>query len=357
MVLHIIYFFSVYRAWWNHKIAAPVCFISLSAPSITMYAMTIMAQPSPQREAMLEASPELETRFDEMHREIYLPVQHCMMVLSLLGLISALHCLYTRWPEFQKKEFSPAHVAFIFPLLSHTNAVQAYRSGVDAFSNIPVKSPFKVTLFTYWLSCLIIGTILNFIFTYKYIVRLPKWTTNVDIVFWETEGQPPSSPCHTIVHEMLTKENGGAAVHECCFNQTFTNPAVLQANEAGALVRVRRGTEDYANYGPYARTRHVASHGFDLTLTEAEFRRERAELLDWVAKNAPRTRNRTMSIPQCFKLGSSGCEDATTSSSSSSTRSAYGTFPTQDQQPPAETKEEDPQGVQHKRSSTWGGWV
>jgi hypothetical protein len=300
-----------------------------------MYAMTIMAQPSPAREAMIEASPELATRFDEMHRQIYLPVQHFMMILSLLGFVSSLHCLYTRWPQFSKKEFSPAHVAFIFPILSHTNAVQAYRSGVDSFSTMPVGSPFKVSLFTYWFSCLVIGTILNFIFTYKYVVRLPKWTT-VDIAFRGDE-EPPPSPDHTIVHGMLNEGNGA---HEC-LNQTFTSPAVLQANEAGALVRVRRGTEDYDNYGPYVRTRHVTALGFDLTLTEEELRRERAELLDWVAKNAPRTRNRTMSIPQMFKLRAEG--DA----------GAYGTFHTDGQE---ETKEEDPEG-RHQRSKTWGAWV
>merc|ERR1712087_1097222 len=85
-------------------------------------------------------------------------------------------------------------------------------------------------------------------------------------------------------------------------NQTFTSPAILQANEAGTLVRVRRGTEDFEQYGPYIRTRNVTSLGFDLTLTQEELRRERAELLDWVAWNAPRTRNRTLSIPQIFPM-------------------------------------------------------
>jgi hypothetical protein len=344
--------FRIYRAYYNHKIAAPVCFISLSAPSITMYAMTIMAQPSPGRAILLETSPELATRFDDMHRQIYLPMQHTMMILSLIGFASSLHCLWSRWPQFRKKEFSPAHIAFVFPILSHTNAVQAYRSGVDSFSTIPVGSPFKVTLFTYWLSCLIFGTILNFIITYKYVVRLPKWT-KIDVAFLLSDEERPPSPSHTIVHEMLNEGrngNGAGAAHEC-LNQTFTSPAVLQANEAGALVRVRRGTEDYENYGPYVRTRQVTALGFDLTLTEEELRSERAELLDWVAKKAPRTRNRTLSaIPQAFKLrddsGGDGSDDV------------YGTFFAGETTTSREdSKEEDPQQGRHQRSNTWGAWA
>jgi hypothetical protein len=305
-----------------------------------MYAMTIMAQPSPGRAILLETSPELATRFDDMHRQIYLPMQHTMMILSLIGFASSLHCLWSRWPQFRKKEFSPAHIAFVFPILSHTNAVQAYRSGVDSFSNIPVGNPFKVTLFTYWLSCLIFGTILNFIITYKYVVRLPKWT-KIDVAFLSDE-EPPPSPSHTIVHGMLIEEKGA---HEC-LNQTFTSPAVLQANEAGALVRVRRGTEDYENYGPYVRTRQVTALGFDLTLTEEELRRERAELLDWVAKKAPRTRNRTLSIPQAFKLRDSG-----------DSSDVYGTFFAGEAASREDSKEEDPEQGRHQRSNTWGAWV
>ena len=117
-----------------------------------------MAQPSKEREILIEEHPDMGTQFDQLHRDVYLPIQHGMMILSLLGFASSLHCLYTRWPQFRQKEFSPAHVAFIFPLLSHTNAVQAYRAGVDSFSNLPVKSPFKTVLFAYWLACLLVGT-------------------------------------------------------------------------------------------------------------------------------------------------------------------------------------------------------
>jgi hypothetical protein len=77
----------------NLKIAAPVCFISLSAPSIAMYAMTIMAQPTRQKEAEMLGSTEVTKQWHEMHRKLYLPVMHIMMFLSLVGLASSLRKL------------------------------------------------------------------------------------------------------------------------------------------------------------------------------------------------------------------------------------------------------------------------
>lgn len=284
--------YSIYRVVMNHKIAAPVCFIQLSAPSITMYAMTIMAQPSRLREQQLEASPALMTHFQELHRDLYLPVQHFMMILSLVGMVSVLHSLWARWPKFRLKEFSPAHVAFVFPLLSHTNAVQAYRSGVDSFSDIPDDSSFKIALYIYWCLLLVVGTIVNLVFTVKYVRRLPQWT-KVDIAHEEE----PVSASETMVHEMLLE----SGVHETMSKQ-LVSPALLQANETGGLVRVRRGSEDWRIHGPFVRTRNVRALGFDLIMSESELRQERDELLDWVAKNAPRKRSRTLSIPMMMKL-------------------------------------------------------
>lgn len=106
--------------------------------------MTIMAQASPHREQVIEGNPQALDRFYEIHHDEYIPVQHAMMFLSLVGMVSALHSLWARWPDFKNKKFSPAHMAFVFPLLSHTNAVQAYRSGVNAFAGIPEHSPFKI---------------------------------------------------------------------------------------------------------------------------------------------------------------------------------------------------------------------
>jgi hypothetical protein len=281
----------VARVALNKKIAAPVAWIGLSAPSITMYALTLVAQPTPYKESLLEQDSIIQLQDHDWMVKYYLPFQHLMMILSLVGLASAVHALVTRWDSFRKKPFSPAHAAFCFPTLSHTNAVQAYQGVIHSFSSSPPGSAFKVALYWYWVAFLLGGTILNLIFTYMYICRLPRWTK------LDTAGEEvPPAPQDTFVHEML--DTTGA--HEL-FAQPFMSPAVLQANEAGALVRVRRGTEDFRIHGPYVRTRKVTALGFDPTMDDDELRRERAELLDWVAKNAPRKRNRTMSNPLIFQ--------------------------------------------------------
>jgi hypothetical protein len=271
----------------NKKIAAPVAWIGLSAPSITLYGLSLVAQPTPYKESLLAQDSALNLEDHDWMVQYYLPFQHFMMILSLVGLASAVHGLVSRWDAFRKKPFSPAHVAFCFPTLSHTNAVQAYRGAVNALSRSPPDSPFKVGLYWYWVAFLLGGTVLNLVFTYMYVRRLPQWT-KLDRA---GEDEPPA-PEDTFVHEMLD----GRGAHEL-FDQPFMSPAVLQANEAGALIRVRRGTEDFRIHGPYVRTRKVTALGFDPTMDDDELRRERAELLDWVAKNAPRTRNRTMSNP------------------------------------------------------------
>jgi hypothetical protein len=318
---------SVVRVALNKKIAAPVAWIGLSAPSITMYGLALVAQPTPYKQELLDSdSVVLQLRNHDWMIKHYLPFQHFMMILSLVGLASALHGLISRWDTFRKKPFSPAHVAFCFPTLSHTNAVQAYRGAVNSFSSIPAGSPFKVVLYTYWVFFLVVGTILNIVFTYMYIRRLPEWTK------LDTAGEEePPDPKNTFVHEMLD----GTGAHEM-LDQPFMSPAVLQANEAGALVRVRRGTEDYRIHGPYVRTRKVTALGFDPTMDDDELRRERAELLDWVAKNAPRTRNRTMSNP--LVLSSMGRDEIP--------GDVYGTFTGGGQHR---------RGRQHKRSVTSSG--
>jgi tellurite resistance protein TehA-like permease len=288
-----IFFVSVVRVALNRKIAAPVAWIGLSAPSITMYALTLVAQPDRNHETLEEHDSLLLARHHDWLVRYYLPLQHFMMFLSLVGLASAVISLVMRWEAFSKKPFSPAHVAFCFPTLSHTNAVQAYRGAVNAFSNFAPGGPFKVALFSYWVFFLVVGTGLNLCFTFLYIQRLPAWT-KIDIA---GEDEPPA-PEDTFVQEMLDT----TGTHEL-LDQPFMNPAVLQANEAGALRRVRRGTEEFRLHGPYVRTRNVSALGFDPTMDEEELRRERAELLDWVAKNAPRKRNRTMSNPLFLQGG------------------------------------------------------
>ena len=261
-----------------------------------MYAFTLVSQPTPLKEAVLEADSTFQVQNFHWMVEYYLPFQHFLMFLSVIGLASAVHAFVTRWESFRKKPFSPAHVAFCFPTLSHTNAVQAYRGAVNAFSSLPSSSPFKVVLYGYWVFFLIAGTVLNIIFTIQYIRRLPEWT-GLDTL---GEVEPPA-PEDTFVHEML----GDTRTHEL-LEQPFVSPAVLQANEAGTLVRVRRGTAQYLISGPFRRTRRISALGFDPTMDDDELRRERAELLDWVAKNAPRSRHRTMSNPLILLGGGSG---------------------------------------------------
>jgi hypothetical protein len=99
------YFISLFRVARNDKIALPVCFIQLSAPSITLYAMTIMAQPNKHREELLEDDLTLMEHFHKIHWLVYLRVQHGMFILSLIGMVSILHALSRRWSTFQQKEF------------------------------------------------------------------------------------------------------------------------------------------------------------------------------------------------------------------------------------------------------------
>ena len=283
---------SVVRVALNEKIAAPVCWIQLSAPSITLYALTLVSQPTRREELLEETSFEAKERHHQFLETYFMPLQHFFMLLMMVGLVSAIHSLYTRWPAFKNKPFSPAHVAFCFPTLSHTNAVQAYRASLISLSPMPPGSLFKKVLFVYWCFFLVVGTILNTVFTIKYILRIPEWT-KPDL----SGEEAPPAPAHTIVHEMMDE----TGAHET-IRQPFVSPAVLEASEAGVLVRVKRGTEDYRRHGPFVRTRNITSLGFDLMLSELELREERARLLDWVAKNAPRKRNRTMSVPGVMHL-------------------------------------------------------
>jgi hypothetical protein len=217
-----------------------------------MYAMTIMAQPSTTTQAEdIQVSSESRMQFQKLHRQFYLPVQHFMMILSLIGMVSVLHSLWVRWSGFRRRPFSPAHMAFVFPFLSHANAVQAYRSSLNSFSTIRPGCPFKMALFCYWFVCLIAGTLVNLIVSYKYLLRLPEWT-KLEIGV-EDE---PVEPSETMLHEMLTE----SGLHETLHSQ-LVNRAVLQANEAGALVRVRRGSRDFRNHNgtPFVRTRKAIS--------------------------------------------------------------------------------------------------
>ena len=275
---------SVIRVFVNEKISATVCWIQMSAPAISLYALTIMAQPSFEEE-----QPDVST-FDRIHRAVYLPVMHMMFVLAIIGVISGVHSLWVRWPKMKSQSFSPAFAAFPFPLLAQVNAIQAYRGAVENFSNPPVI--FKFVLFVYWLFMLLVGTLVTVIISGMYLYYLPRWT-NVDL----TDEVEPPAPNATVMSEIINEGFFEGIRHH------FVSPAVLQANETGVLVR------DSSN-GLYVRTRRIPALGFDPTMNWSEMNEAREALLQWVAKNPPRHRHNTLSVPgihvQGFGRGNTG---------------------------------------------------
>ena len=276
-----IFFFpvSVIRVTMNKKISAPVSWIQMSAPAVTLYAVTIMAQPT-VREEDLDL-----TSFERLHRSVYLPCMTFLFLLSLIGIASSLQSLYARWDNFRYKRFSPAHAAFGFPLLAHANAIQAYRGAIDSFSKVPPHSAIKVVIYAYWLTCLLAGTVSTVYVTVKFFAHIPSWTLmDVD----EEEEEPPA-PNETV---MVAEE--GIFAGETMV-QTFVSPAVLQANETGVLVALPRGTSYRGQR--FRRTRKVTALGFEPIMNLMELAEERDALLEMVAKKPPRMRRQTLSVP------------------------------------------------------------
>ena len=220
---------SLFRVWTVQKISAPVCWIQISGPSIVLYTLTLLAQPS---------SFTVESNLDPdkyllMHRKFYLPCMHVMFVLCVVGVISSVVGLCQRWNMIVNKPFTPAHAAFVFPCLSHANAIQAYRGAVDAFSTMTPGSPFKVALFCYWMLFLVIGTVVCFVFSIKFFRRLPQWTQ----IQVEGPDKEPPAPNETHISDVVS-------IGERWRHQNYVSPAILQANETGGIVRRRRGTQD-----------------------------------------------------------------------------------------------------------------
>eukprot|EP00549_Striatella_unipunctata_P025595 CAMPEP_0118705476 /NCGR_PEP_ID=MMETSP0800-20121206/19889_1 /TAXON_ID=210618 ORGANISM="Striatella unipunctata, Strain CCMP2910" /NCGR_SAMPLE_ID=MMETSP0800 /ASSEMBLY_ACC=CAM_ASM_000638 /LENGTH=290 /DNA_ID=CAMNT_0006607635 /DNA_START=220 /DNA_END=1092 /DNA_ORIENTATION=- len=252
-----------------------------------------MGQPSPKREVVLESSSEIMRYFQNVHQHLYLPVQHFMFCLAVMGMASAVCALWLRWDVVRSKRFGPAHVAFCFPTLSHANAIQAYRGAIDSFSTIPEHSVLKIVLFSYWMTVLVVGTVVTIAMSLKFFYHLKEWT-EVDV---SDEQEPPALDQTEVVARdlVVAMDQYTARNHHRVNRSQFVNPAVLQANEAGTLVRVQRGAENGRN--AFVRTRKVTALGFEPTMAWSEFSEERAALLDWVARNAPHTRQRTMSVP------------------------------------------------------------
>lgn len=250
--------------------------MQMSAPNVSLYALTLMAQPSFEEE-----HPDV-TKFQVVHRLVYLPCMHVLFGLCVLGMCASLHSLFVRWKEFRKLPFSPAHAAFCVPTLSHANCIQAYRAAVNSFSDIPPGSPFKICLYTYWVIVLVGGTIVTLWIGTKFLSMLPEWT-HID-----TEGEiEPPAPSDTAMNSSNLITTGETLV------QPFVSPAILQANETGALVLSRNLQGEQV----YRRTRKVTALGFEPIMSELQMDIERDLLLDWVARNPPRRRHRTLSVP------------------------------------------------------------
>lgn len=273
-----IFFFpiSLIRVALNRKISATVGWMQMSAPNVSLYALTIMAQPSFEEE-----HPDM-TNFQRMHRRIYLPIMHGFFALCILGMVASIFSLAMRWREFRKLPFSPAHIAFCAPTLSHANAVQAYRAAINSFSSIPPRNSFHIALYVYWVSVLLTGTILTLCVGTRFLYMLPSWT-HIDL---EGEVEPPA-PYETAMTRTNMISTGETLI------QDFVSPAVLQANETGALVLTR----DAQGKARYRRTRQVTALGFEPMMNVITMERERDLLLEWVGKHPPRRRQRTLSVP------------------------------------------------------------
>ncbi|CAB9509282.1 expressed unknown protein [Seminavis robusta] len=269
---------SLVRVALNEKISAPVGYMQMSAPAVALMALTIMAQPSFEQE-----KPDIN-RFQRAHRLVYLPAMHALFVLSVIGFLASLQSLAVRWKGFKKKPFSPAHAAFPYPTLLHANAIQAYRAAINSFSSELPGKAFTICLDVYWIVVLVSGTILTIWISMQFFWNLPGWTNlNVD------QDEEPPAPYETTMTLQNVIATGESLV------QPFVSPAVLQANETGALVLVRRTDQDGGGQR-FVRTRKLASLGFEPTMTWGEMERERDLLLEWIGKH-PRRRTKTLSVP------------------------------------------------------------
>eukprot|EP00539_Tryblionella_compressa_P010891 CAMPEP_0178789198 /NCGR_PEP_ID=MMETSP0745-20121128/6774_1 /TAXON_ID=913974 /ORGANISM="Nitzschia punctata, Strain CCMP561" /LENGTH=220 /DNA_ID=CAMNT_0020447127 /DNA_START=361 /DNA_END=1020 /DNA_ORIENTATION=+ len=220
-----------------------------------------MAQPSFEEE-----HPDV-TNFQRMHRMVYLPCMHVMCALSILGMGASVHSLWVRWADFKHKEFSPAHAAFCFPTLSHANAIQAYRGALRSFSNIPPRTWRMYILDAYWFVILMGGTVATFWICGKFLLKLPEWTSP-DL----SDEEEPPAPYDTLLSRQDMVTAGDA------LTQPFVSPAILQANETGALVLTRSPRDGTLRY---VRTRRIRALGFEPTMNWSEMQEEREVLLEW----------------------------------------------------------------------------
>jgi len=277
LVFVLFYGVALYRIHMNDKISASVCWVQLSGPAVVLYGFTIFSQPGSDEDAMALMMQENRDHFYQVHRRFYMPIMHALFAFCLVSMVSSLYLLITRWKSFREKEFSPAHVSFAAPLISHANAMQAYRSSLNKFSLTPPGTPFKLWLYHYWFLCVISGTVVVIAMTWKFFTHLPGWC-QIDV---EDDEMPPA-PDETIITRLLQKGEVGDEM-----KQNFVSAAVLQANESGALVRVLQDGKM-----KYVRSRRTFSMGFDPIMNVSELMSERDRLLQHVTYAADPSRDR-----------------------------------------------------------------
>ena len=110
------------------------------------------------------------------------------------------------------------------------------------------------------------------------------------------EEEPPA-PYETLLSQQHMVTAGDT------LTQPFVSPAILQANETGALILSRSARDGTLRY---VRTRRIRALGFEPTMNWSEMQEEEEVLLEWVGKHPPRRRHRTLSVPGVdFNYGSS----------------------------------------------------
>jgi len=271
------YVVALYRIHTNEKISVPVCWVQLSGPAVVLYGFTIFSQPGSDSDDFALLIQENKENFYQIHRRFYMPVMNILFTFCMVSMASSLYLLRTRWKAFRDKEFSPAHVSFAAPLISHANAMQAYRSSLNKFSPTPPGTLFKIWLYRYWTLTVICGTVLVFVMTWKFLAHLPSWC-QIDV---EDDELPPA-PDETLVTQLLQQGEAGDEM-----KQNFVSAAVLQANESGTLVRVLQDGKM-----KYVRSRRMPSMGFDPIMNFSELMSERERLLQHVTYAADPSRDR-----------------------------------------------------------------
>jgi hypothetical protein len=144
----------------------------------------------------------------------------------------------------------------------------------------------------YWLTVLTVGTIVTIWICGKFLLKLPEWTSP-DL----SDEEEPPAPYETLLSRQQMVTAGDA------LTQPFVSPAILQANETGALILTRNARDGTLRF---VRTRRVRALGFEPTMKWSEVQEEREVLLEWVGKHPPRRRHRTLSVPGIdFRYGAS----------------------------------------------------